>query len=238
MVWTEEKDVSLCREILVVEPYQFKEKTRERGTSWTEISKHLNLLDGFTVTARAVRERYALLEAKYKKKQNDEIKASGIDVSETELDTLLEEIIARTAECKVVIDENQKKVTEKEAGESVRQQALETFKETQKRQNNDDEDSSASKPKKQRNTGSDTIAFLKEKMMFESSTRKEEIELRKKELETKEHQQQQAQEQQQSMMNMMGNSMLQMQQMTNAFIQNQQAQNQALFNILDTLSKK
>ena len=31
MVWNYEKNVSLCMDILVVEPYQFKEKTKERG---------------------------------------------------------------------------------------------------------------------------------------------------------------------------------------------------------------
>lgn len=58
----------------------------------------------FRVTARAVRDRYALLISRHKLKQREEEKASGIDVPEpTELDTLLEEIRERekTAEEKI-----------------------------------------------------------------------------------------------------------------------------------------
>ena len=48
----------------------------------------------FRVTARAVRDRYALLISHHKLKQREEETASGIDVPQlTELDTLLEEIL-------------------------------------------------------------------------------------------------------------------------------------------------
>ncbi|XP_057300758.1 uncharacterized protein LOC130635443 [Hydractinia symbiolongicarpus] len=95
MVWNGEKDVLLCREMLVVEPYKFKEKTRERGQAWTKISDNINLIPGFSTNMRAVREPFKLLETRYKKKNNAELKATGISPEISELDTLLEEIISR-----------------------------------------------------------------------------------------------------------------------------------------------
>ena len=55
MVWNSDKDVLLCREMSVVEPYRYKEKTRERGVAWTQVSDNLNLIPGFNVNIRAVR---------------------------------------------------------------------------------------------------------------------------------------------------------------------------------------
>ena len=42
MEWKEEHDVLLCREILVSQPFKFKERTVERGKIWDEIANRLN----------------------------------------------------------------------------------------------------------------------------------------------------------------------------------------------------
>ena len=242
MSWNEMKDVQLCREVLVVEPYKHKKGSRERGQLWTTISDNLNNIPGFTVTARAVRERLQTLEVKFKRNNNIEIKATGINPEQTELDTLLEEIVARSTEYENSFDEKTqleqtKDQNEKQLGEHVRMQALETYKETQKRQSEDGEPSS-SKPKRQRNTGSDTVAFLKEKMERDIGTREKELTIREKELALQQQQRETVLEQQSNMMLLMTNSIQQTQQMTNTYIQAQQAQSQALFNILDRLTKK
>ena len=39
MRWSEFLDTLLVREILVIEPYQFTPKSKERGQAWTEILK-------------------------------------------------------------------------------------------------------------------------------------------------------------------------------------------------------
>ena len=57
---------------------------------------------------RAVRERFKLLEAKYKKKNNEEFKATCISPGESEIDVLLEEIIIRMKEI-TFGDENKEK---------------------------------------------------------------------------------------------------------------------------------
>ena len=132
MSWNEMKDVQLCREVLVVEPYKHKKGSRESGQLWTTISDNLNNIPGFTVTARAVRERLQTLEVQFKRNNNIEIKATGINPEQTELDTLLEEIVARSSEYENSFDEKTqleqtKDQNEKQLGEHVRMQALETY---------------------------------------------------------------------------------------------------------------
>ena len=58
MKWTTTHDVILCREILLCEPYKFKEGSRERGQCWDMIAEHLNEFKDptFTVKKRLVRE--------------------------------------------------------------------------------------------------------------------------------------------------------------------------------------
>ena len=228
MVWNGDKDILLCREILVVEPYRHKEKTRERGVSWTQISDNLNLIPGFTVNIRAVRERFKLLEGKYKKKNNEELKATGISPDISELDTLLEEIIARIKEVTFEDDGNKKKEQdEKKLGEDIRMQAMETFAETRFRKPEDDVPSK----KKKRTSGNETVSFLRERMANEEAYRERELDLKKKS-------QEDANQTQTIMMNAMNNSMQQMQQVTASFIQSQTAQTQALYSLLEKFTKQ
>ena len=228
MTWNEEKEVLLAREILVTEPYRFKEKSKERGQSWQRVCENLNKLEGFTTTSRSVRDRFKLLEGRYKKKMNDERRQSGIDVPEmSEIDSLLEEIVLRKTEAENV---NKDKVTkEKELGEDVRQRALETFKETKERNEGEP------KPKKTRNTGCDTVVFLREKMEVDNLLKASELQLRQNELNSAREERMQNQEQTNNMMLLMKDSMQQMQQ---AFMQSQQVQNQAFLTALEKLVKK
>ena len=115
----------MLREAVTSEPYNFKPKSSERGKVWESIATYLNSLKTpeFRVTARAVRDRYALLISRHKLKQREEEKASGIDVPElTELDALLEEIRERekSAEEKSDALRNERKAKdEKEKAKAV-----------------------------------------------------------------------------------------------------------------------
>ena len=82
MEWKEEHDVPLCREILASQPYQFKERTVERGIIWEEISNRLNNCQRakFRVTKRSVRDRFQLNKEKFKRKIREEESLSGTDV--------------------------------------------------------------------------------------------------------------------------------------------------------------
>lgn len=234
MVWNDEKDVLLCREMLVVEPYQFKEKTRERGQAWTKISDNINLIPGFSTNMRAIRERFKLLETRYKKKNSAELKATGISPEISELDTLLEEIISRMKDVSFEDGNKKKEQDEKRLGEDIRLQALETFAETRSRKPEDD-----TKPckKRQRTSGSETVSFLRERMANEEAIRERELKLKKMKLENQKTLQESVNQNQNNMMAMMNNSMQQLQQITAGFMQAQSAQTQALYSLLEKNSK-
>ena len=95
MDWKKEHDVLPYCEILICQPFKFKERTVERGKTWEEISKYLNTCETakFRVNKRSVRERFKLIKEKFKRKIREEEKSSGIDVEPTsELEQALEEI--------------------------------------------------------------------------------------------------------------------------------------------------
>lgn len=100
MKWTEQHDVMLCREILLIQPHKYRLKSTERGNAWTSIANDLNAIQElrFTVTQKAVRDRFKLLIARFKRKTNEEEAASGICPEESELDQALETIVELMSE--------------------------------------------------------------------------------------------------------------------------------------------
>ena len=208
----------MLREAVTSEPYNFKPKSSERGKVWESIATYLNSLKTpeFRVTARAVRDRYALLISRHKLKQREEEKASGIDVPElTELDALLEEIRERekSAEEKSDALRNERKAKdekEKAKAEEIRQAALQTMAIRKS-------DDSGEKPKKAklRRSTSDAIGVLAEKSEKEKEKelKKEEFAIRKTELDLAETKQEEAAQQQQTMFSALINTMQQQQQL-------------------------
>ena len=88
----------LCREVLVIEPYQFKKGTVERGNLWTAIADNLNNVQEikFRIKPRSVRERYDLLVSRFRNKIRQEERETGTSPPElTEVESMLEEIIER-----------------------------------------------------------------------------------------------------------------------------------------------
>ena len=135
--------------------------TTERGEIWANLATCLGSYTElkFRVTQRSIRDRYLLLERKYKKKITEEEKASGVSPEPTELDQLMEDIVALFEKADTA-EADKKKKLEDEAAEirEIRKVSLETFKETRER-------SPDEKPhKKQRTSGADAIAFIKEKI--------------------------------------------------------------------------
>ena len=92
-------DVVLCREVLVVDPFQAKKKTIQRAKLWQTVANNLIVLDHpkfkSTLSKRSVQDRCMLLCDKHKKKVRAELAATGISPPHTELDDLLEEIIQK-----------------------------------------------------------------------------------------------------------------------------------------------
>ena len=95
MEWTEQKDVMLARDILLCEPFQHRIGSKERGSVWSQIATNLNTHPGFTVSQRAVRNRYSILEKKAKKRKREIENGTGISPEDSELDLALEEIMEK-----------------------------------------------------------------------------------------------------------------------------------------------
>ena len=97
MVWNQEKDEMLCKEVLLFEPYKFRPRprTKERGNAWKCIAENLNDIrtKNFKVDARAVRERFSVIKAHYEAKTREELAASGISPELTPADQAIEDIL-------------------------------------------------------------------------------------------------------------------------------------------------
>ncbi|CAH3114994.1 unnamed protein product, partial [Pocillopora meandrina] len=91
-------DTLLCREVLALEPYKHKKGSNEAGKIWTDIAQSLKNCQQLkfkqNLSQRAVREIF-LLQTRYKDKEREETRASGISPEQDELDVLLEEITER-----------------------------------------------------------------------------------------------------------------------------------------------
>jgi len=99
MEWTEDHDVLLLREILASDLFSFKKGSVARGERWESIAETWNevkTLSFHLKDKRAVRDRWVLLQKKYKAKMHQEETASGISVDEmSEVDVLLEELVGK-----------------------------------------------------------------------------------------------------------------------------------------------
>lgn len=175
MQWTKNHDVLLCREVLALEPYKPKKGSCEAGKIWSDTAQSLKSCQQIefkkNLKQRAVRERFALLQTKYKDKENEEIRASGISPEQDELDVLLEEITERekdAKESKENVDE--KKAKDKATADEMRKKAMERMGQTKKRKSQE-EDEGGIKERRKRRTGSDAVEFLKEKCEKEMALR-------------------------------------------------------------------
>ena len=95
MEWTDDHDILRLREMIASELFQFKKGSPDRGKIWESIQERLNKLDNpkFMIKEkRGIRDRWNLLQAKFKRMQREELQASGIDCELSEKDALIEEL--------------------------------------------------------------------------------------------------------------------------------------------------
>ena len=188
MEWTDDHDKILLREIIATDLFLYKKGSPDRGKIWETIVERLNKVDQpkFTIKEkRAVRDRWNLLQAKFKRKQQEELAASGIDCELSEKDALIEDLCEKEESFSA---KEKKKVADKEAAEEIRTKAMERM--ASKRKSPESVHVSvASGAKKSRRSGGDAVEFLKEKAETELSIRQQELELQKKEQEARVRQQ-------------------------------------------------
>ena len=179
MKWSEGHDIFFLKEVRQFKPWQHKKGTTERGEVWGNLALLLgsNTDPLFHVTQRSVRDRYMLLEKRYRKKVADDKKASGTSPNQSEVDILLEEIVALFDEANQLHESNKRKIQEEASqAEEMRNASLETFKQTKDRQDE------TPKAKKKRASGADSMAFIKERAEVESQQRAGDMELRRQQL--------------------------------------------------------
>ena len=249
MEWSEEKNVVLCLEVLLVDPYKVKERTTQRAQLWQQIADNLLKLPlpTFKVDKRAVREHVDMLVKKYKRKMTMEEKASGISPEQSELDILLEEIVERSEvatehHLKEVEENKEKFEKERHDAEDIRLKAMETYSKSKKRNIETDDSNEpvagTNTKRRRRASGSDTVAYLKEKAVKEQEYREREIELRSKQLEREEERQNKQDTQHNEFMQMILNQQQQQQQQQVQQFQMVMAQQQQQQLLLTFLNKK
>ena len=128
---------------------------------------------------KGVRDRWNLLQVKFKRMQREELQDSGIDCELSEKDALIEELCEKEDSFSA---KDKKKSDDKEAAEEIRKKAMERM----KRKSTESAGGSA---KKSRRSGGDAVEFLKEKAQSEYSIRQQELELQRKEQEARARQQ-------------------------------------------------
>ena len=182
------------------EPYKFKPRTPERGQSWESVAQQLNSIHqpSFGVTTRSIRDQLTLLSTKYAQKLRMEEKASGIEVEQTELDSLLDKILELEKEAKKDLeskdrDKKSKVEKEKATAKEVRKRALERMGKPKV----EDQENKQKKPKVRRSTA-EAIDYLRERSDNKTDYRKQELEVRRREMELQSEKQDQAHKQQQA----------------------------------------
>ena len=92
MEWTTAHNIMLCREVLVVDPFQAKKKTTHRAQLLQVIAENFKKMESPkfkpTLTKRSVQDRCSLLCEKHKRRMAHEKWATGISPEVTELDRL------------------------------------------------------------------------------------------------------------------------------------------------------
>lgn len=241
MSWTISRDIIFCREIMVSSLFDTKKSSVERGKVWEAVADKLCAIKEptFKVDQRAGRDHFKKFLCRFKRKLRDEDLASGISPEETELDSMLEEMLEReeAAEMLQIEDIEQKRRIEadKVAADDMRRKAMEKLSDTKKRKGENGD-----KPKKKKVT-TETLTYLREKTASEMNMRREELELKKADNELKEKQMANQLEQQNNVMKMLMDQQQQQheqnQKMHMMMMQNQQQQTQALFALIEKIAK-
>ena len=196
--WSDESDVVLCREILVLRPYQYQKGSKESGNAWNLITDIMNeKVEELSVTTKSVRDHFNLLLTKRKNKKRENERASGINIEEKEIDTLLDEILEDIENCQEVLStqsdaKRQAEAADKEKAEEMRMRAMETYGESRKRKNEDDD---TTPQRGKRRSGSETIQLLADRYEANRQQHAEEMKLRREELELKKQEAENAREQ-------------------------------------------
>ena len=144
-IWkTMHEDMPL-REVLVLEPYLYRQGSKEKEAAWSKIAENLTSM-GIKASQRSVR-------IEFKRKEAMEERASGVDVEYTERDRAMWDILERINESKVTTEsKKEKEMEEKATAEEMRKKATERFGETRRRHAEENEELVTPGRKRRRNS--------------------------------------------------------------------------------------
>ena len=225
MQWLKEHDVALVREILLFQPWQHRHGSPERGMVWTRIPESWTSLQEprfKRLDARSVRERYKVLEKRFKKENNEDRRASGTSPEEDEVFVGICEIVeqfeeAATLHQEAVSEKKKKQDEEVLQAEEMRNVSLESFGETRKRKKTEED-----RTRKVR--GTETMQYLRERAIKDDEIKREEISLKKEELQLQKEQQ-----------NALAEQLRRQHDQTQQLVQQQQHQNILLLSLLQRI---
>ena len=156
----------LAKEVRASEPWIFKLRNADRGKVWNAITDRLNDETSlkFQVKKKNVQEHFKLLLDKFKAKQKHQAKLGGVDIEDSEMDILMEEISEKWEEAEAYdlgCTSKEKADSDRAIGEEIRRKACEKLGETSKRNAREKVKPVA---RKSRRSGSETLDFLRETM--------------------------------------------------------------------------
>ena len=165
MIWSEEQELMLYREIVLHDMRQHKDGSRERGQCLHRIAESLNFVSTiwFKVDQRALRDKIKKLLQLYVTKRKKEECSSGISPEHTELEDLLQEIYERKKESEANYHQQSSEKAnqiykEKETAENIQTKSLERLSEPPKEKFHYSVSSCSSHNEKRRkSSGGDTI---------------------------------------------------------------------------------
>lgn len=182
-IWKPIHEELLLREVLVLEPYQHRQGSKEKGAAWSKIAENLVEL-GMKASQRSVREKFEKLLNDFKRKEAMEQQTSGDDVEYTERDRAMMDILERINECEMAWENKKEKENlEKATAEEMRKKATERFGETRRRHSEENqENEELVTPERKRRRNSDIIEVLKGSLEIKKKEQEQAGQLREREL--------------------------------------------------------
>ena len=181
-----------------------------------------------------MRDRLKILERDCKARKREVERGSGISPEYRELDQIMEDYLGRrdeeeTKQGKESTEDRNKEYQDKIAGEETRERVMERLAQTKKRNGNDE-------PRKKRHKSNETLDYLREAAERECKIRQDELEMKRKQekgtIATHQALLTQLRDQQQLKMPQKQQQQQQFMQMTQMMLNSQQAQSQAIIELL------
>ena len=113
-------------EVECLNPYQYKERTKERGKAWDEVASNLQK-HGFEVTKRAVRDKFKTIKDVVSKRNSQEQMESGIAPELTGVKLEVTQMVEDLIDVEHDTKERQKEEKKKTDGVEMRKRALENY---------------------------------------------------------------------------------------------------------------